>query len=232
METHRERLPVEHHERALPLVRFRWALLPLLALLMSAPLGCGQTTGTVSEGGAVTDADGSGGSVSLPDVPVVDSDASDAKTTGDTVASRDVDWHVDASQGETGWPCVSNDDCVSGWCVAWDGGNVCSNTCFGDDGCPDGWECREIPQTGPDFVFACHPYQSHLCRACQTDYECGGGLCIELPEGSFCGRSRATIVRAEQRIWRVLRLPGMRRRDRLVRLRRSRSGSGGLQRRG
>ncbi len=82
-------------------------------------------------------------------------------------------------------PCTDNDDCESGWCIAGpDGGTVCTHPCT--EGCPEGWECRSVRGTGPDYVFICHPASERLCAPCNVDLDCAGGYCLPLDEELAC----------------------------------------------
>ena len=97
-------------------------------------------------------------------------------------------------KGEFGWPCDSNDECDSEWCVASDKGSVCTQLCIDD--CPKGWSCKQVVNTGGDAVFIClFGTDSDLCRPCHVDGDCGFGdesLCLSLGEaGSFCGKDCA-----------------------------------------
>ncbi len=88
--------------------------------------------------------------------------------------------------GEPGWACVDNSECLSGWCVPWDEGNVCTRTCL--DSCDNGWECRAVAGTYPDVTFVCVPAFSHLCQSCVVDRQCGGGFCLSQTDGKACAR--------------------------------------------
>ena len=94
----------------------------------------------------------------------------------------------DVVPGGFGSACLENDDCASGWCVGWDEGYVCTDLCISGAGCSDGWECRQILNTFPDVVFVCHPSESHLCRPCASDFECGAGVCVEVEDDLRCTR--------------------------------------------
>jgi len=97
--------------------------------------------------------------------------------------------------GEFGWPCTDGHlDCLSGFCVPSDQGQVCTIMCYEE--CPPGWTCSLFQITGTDPVFICLQTSTNLCRPCITDEECSegstgipGSRCIEfgLQEGSFCG---------------------------------------------
>ncbi len=90
------------------------------------------------------------------------------------------------------WPCESNDDCLSGYCVAGPGGGVCTVTCI--DECPEGWKCTQDTAASPDLVFVCMQVHQSLCSPCLGDEDCyfggldSGARCVEFgAEGAFCG---------------------------------------------
>ena len=134
---------------------------------------------------------GSGG-VDVPNIPDIGTTPTDVfpdgKLPSDVVTDTQPEWRQDIAQGQFGAACLNNEDCDSGWCVSWDEGNVCSQLCTTSDNCPDDWECRSVLNTLPDLVFACHPAESHLCRPCASDYECGGGYCVETGNELRCTR--------------------------------------------
>ena len=87
--------------------------------------------------------------------------------------------------------CTQNEQCASGWCVDKMGEGVCTQLC--QDECPDGWSCKQLLGTAPDFVFACVSDYSNLCRPCQDGNDCKSpdgteDVCLDYEEsGSFCG---------------------------------------------
>ncbi len=113
-------------------------------------------------------------------------DASDDGGPGDQVAP---DLTPDTGGDPT--PCLTNEDCESGYCVQGPDGKVCTDTCIED--CPAGWVCKPLAG-GPDTVSICvYPYLN-LCRPCAGHEDCNGdlwegdNLCIPTgPGGSFCG---------------------------------------------
>jgi hypothetical protein len=90
--------------------------------------------------------------------------------------------------GALGDPCGGNGDCQSGWCVDSPEGGYCTSTC--EEGCPEGWVCKVIPQTAPDDISVCVLDKARLCQPCEADIHCGdvGDLCLSLGGGNFCGR--------------------------------------------
>jgi hypothetical protein len=82
-------------------------------------------------------------------------------------------------------PCSGNSDCASGWCVVGpEGAALCSRLC--DEGCPEGWECRAVRGTDPDFTYICHPTSERLCAVCTADDQCEGGTCLTFGDGRGC----------------------------------------------
>ena len=77
------------------------------------------------------------------------------------------------------WPCTSNDDCLSGYCVETEDGFVCSKACSAD--CPEDWNCVQVSEL-PDPVFICLPQHGTLCKPCHEDSECVIGVDIS----AFC----------------------------------------------
>ncbi len=106
-----------------------------------------------------------------------------------------VDVPLDAGyqcEGEGGFmcPCTESADCVSGMCVAYGNGKVCSQTCSED--CPAGWVCAQDPTALPDIRMICQPRFQYLCMPCAQDSDCtrggSGDFCVNYGEqGSFCG---------------------------------------------
>ena len=96
--------------------------------------------------------------------------------------------------GGFGWPCEDNGDCLSGYCVFYGPGKVCTTNCI--DECPEaGWACLQDVSATPDIVYVCLPVHQSLCMPCNSDGECSlGGIlaaaaCVEqVPGGgAFCG---------------------------------------------
>jgi hypothetical protein len=99
----------------------------------------------------------------------------------------------DVPEVEIGAPCDDDDDCPSGFCIeqAGDARRVCTDFCDpGEDGCPDGWVCAAVTNSGADRVFLCFPETEFLCTECESDGDCGGrsDRCIDYPDGRFCAR--------------------------------------------
>ncbi len=88
-------------------------------------------------------------------------------------------------------PCTDNSQCLSGGCIEHMGQGVCSQACVEE--CPDGFECKQIGETGVDIMFACVSTLANLCKPCAVAADCesvGGAqdYCVAYgPQGSFCG---------------------------------------------
>jgi len=118
-----------------------------------------------------------------------------SEVTGDTIADGGADIDTSITPGAFGYPCDSNDDCNSGYCLDAYAGKVCSTTCT--DGCVDGWSCRQDLTVFPDIVYVCVPSFPTLCSPCDSNASCEaagaseGARCLPRGEGgadgSFCG---------------------------------------------
>ena len=112
-------------------------------------------------------------------------------TTKDGTTGEDVVEEVFVPQeGGFLWPCTTQADCNSGWCIATPQGKRCTKTC--QDECPAGWACRQLVQGDP--VFICQPRWLHICDPCRTTEDCrssasdDGHFCLDWGEsGKFCG---------------------------------------------
>ncbi|MFT5432900.1 MAG: hypothetical protein ACI9OJ_003604, partial [Myxococcota bacterium] len=104
----------------------------------------------------------------------------------------------ECSEGPYGFlcPCIENDECQSGICIGptLDAENpyVCTETCITE--CPNDWPCKALAAGGADVMFICIPQFDTLCEQCVTDADCGpgGDLCMDYPDGRFCGRDCST----------------------------------------
>ena len=98
------------------------------------------------------------------------------------------------AEGEMGWPCTENKECLSGWCVSDAQGSICTVTCADD--CPAaGFVCRTCVPCQPEGDWnVCLPLHARLCKPCETDDDCNdaiggvGARCVDQgPAGTFCG---------------------------------------------
>ena len=163
-------------------------------------IGCGDSPqGAVPNPSGATDAQSTADTVDAESAPDTYVDVefitdpgpqgvdSDAPMPDGTEAS---DTATEPVEGGFLWPCESNSDCDSGFCVFSSEGYVCSKLCIDD--CPDEWTCKEVVTLG-DPVFICQPSTANLCRPCQADADCAFGtadqpnLCLQLgTAGRFC----------------------------------------------
>ncbi len=133
------------------------------------------------DGARPSDAGATDGDVGGPSDTGVDSGAADSGDLGDSGGTSDLGLHGFLD------PCEGGDDCLSGYCVDTDDGPRCTRTC--NDDCPEGWECRQVRNSGEDMVFLCVP-AAGLCEPCDTSDDCGGSgdLCLAIGDGTYCGR--------------------------------------------
>ena len=80
-------------------------------------------------------------------------------------------------------PCVNGAECLSGYCLQFEDGTVCTKLCVGGD-CPDGWSCKSVVNAGVDVVFICVPDRDTLCAACENNTDCGefGDMCVNIED--------------------------------------------------
>ncbi|MFH1530861.1 MAG: hypothetical protein ABIK09_09040 [Pseudomonadota bacterium] len=75
--------------------------------------------------------------------------------------------------GAFGFPCASNGDCNSGWCIDDSvDGTMCTIPCTGD--CPEGYACEALPPPFPETISICWP----VVVGCEF-VECDGVCCAE-----------------------------------------------------
>ena len=94
--------------------------------------------------------------------------------------------------GAPGYPCESDDQCNSGFCIQTPDGKQCTMVCL--DECPFGWQCVLYMPSLPDQVYVCAPTMVDLCKPCISNSDCMtngvdlGQACIPHgAAGSFCG---------------------------------------------
>jgi hypothetical protein len=93
--------------------------------------------------------------------------------------------------GGFGWPCVTNAECLSGFCLPTAEGKRCTVVC--DLECPEDFLCKPVQQAGQDPVFVCVDVTANLCRPCNSADDCNNGnsvgryTCADFGDpGSFC----------------------------------------------
>ena len=184
-----------------------------LALVLACALGaaaCGGTDVTPGASSVDTAVDGAGGGGQADgtgpgSTDTVDLDSlwggggnkGDAVGTVDGGGTQDGGGALDAlpGVGEFGYPCKSNADCLSGYCVEGADSTVCTDTCVTN--CSKGWGCKSVQNTGGDVVYICLYDFVSLCRPCQSNADCApaGGiavgtadLCLDYgADGRYCG---------------------------------------------
>ena len=114
-----------------------------IASLIGVIAGCAGAVGGGTEGDGDTGAEDVGS--------FTDADTSDVFVGGDAAAG----------DGQTGDPCDVDDDCDGAlFCVDVFGdgdSGLCTQYCADDAGCPDGWECVLLTNSGGDAVELCVP---------------------------------------------------------------------------
>ena len=168
-----------------------------LALVFAA---CGDSEVSNPSTDAAVDA-----GTELPVLPAFDTWAppgdggpgSDSSAPGDGVTTTDgagPDIVADTGppeEGGTGWPCTSNADCNSEFCLGMDEGDAgyCTELCQTE--CPFGYVCQNQPQIG-DVVFLCVKVDPTTCvKQCTnpgTFKGCGvpGALCADVDGEAWC----------------------------------------------
>ncbi len=177
--------------------RLKWLLVFISALLVwgcaDSPQAATPALPNIPDGqGSTTSSDVLQSTDTAADIQFIVDTSSLDDTVSDAVGEDGVQGEEDASPVEGGflWPCESNSDCDSGFCVFSSEGYVCSKLCIDD--CPESWMCKEVVTLG-DPVFICQPSTVNLCRPCQADADCAFGtanqsnLCLQLgTAGRFC----------------------------------------------
>ena len=165
----------------------------ILSLLLAIACACG------GGGSATINMDGDGGDTTVsPDLGEKDAAVGlatdmaepDSLMPFDAADLGDVELFIEP--GAFGYPCQSDDECISGYCVQTPEGGVCTAVCDGT--CPEGWSCALHKESLPDNVFICVQPHMNLCKPCVLNEDClingadAGENCIPYgPEGSFCG---------------------------------------------
>ena len=100
---------------------------------------------------------------------------------------------VDApiQQGQPGWPCADNAECLSGWCIETPDGKACAATCLSGEACQAGYECVQVA-TVPDVQYACVHPAPRACRPCSAASDCESAVspakmdCVDLAGLDWC----------------------------------------------
>ena len=162
----------------------------MAVLLLGA---CGDSTGPVmydADSIRATDDAEVEVDLALPDVAadLVDEDFGLGPLEVVEVAAPDLDG---PQPGESGTPCLSGEDCNSGFCVTTAEGMQCTQVC--EEECPFGWVCAQYAPVMPDIIYLCAPTMLDLCRPCLSNDDCVGDIdtgqaCVAYgAAGAFCG---------------------------------------------
>ena len=120
----------------------------------------------------------------------------DSDSLGSDASAPDCEFATNPPLKAPGAPCVTGNDCDSGYCVDALDGKVCTEDCS-KSCCPGGWECRNIA-TGTSPWYGCVPSLVHTCDPCTDDTQCQSqgdtaGLCLSYGDaGGFCGGTCVT----------------------------------------
>ena len=124
--------------------------------------------GDVDTGGGDTDTGGGEtdtvADVDTVDVPDTGTDTTDTVTT-DTQPAETIEPTQDFREA-----CLTNGECLSGFCVPSADGNVCTKDCL--EGCPGGWGCGRVLNPLVDQVEVCLDRGATLCHPCSEDDDC------------------------------------------------------------
>ncbi len=159
----------------------RFLLLCLIALFVSS---CAADSSSVFDEETGEDEDTPPRGFDTEPLDTGDDDVEDAVDDVDADGSADT-----STEGGFLDPCSSDLDCLTGYCVLFEGERVCTEQCF-EGVCEDGWECRFLAGTGADAIRMCVPMQDLLCSPCASDLDCGGfgDLCVRVGDSGFCTR--------------------------------------------
>ncbi len=110
----------------------------------------------------------------LPEVAAEQPASPDA--AADAADAPDVPIH-----GRFGDPCRRHGDCQGGWCIQGWGGSMCTNLCYMEDHCPEGFACRHVAGPGMDVVYLCVPFVESCADSLDDDgdglTDCADGGC-------------------------------------------------------
>jgi hypothetical protein len=105
---------------------------------------------------------------------------------------EDGEMELPVEQGYFGWPCNTNAECLSGYCIETAQGKQCTQVCVED--CPEGWWCVQDLSASPDVVYVCVQANARLCMPCNEHVDCNpagfdlGQRCLSYgAAGNYCG---------------------------------------------
>ncbi len=161
-------------------IDLRRACLVSCALFVAA---CGTSSGTGS-------ASGDDDPLTIEDIGAIDADE-DAASDGAEPFDTEDDEEMPVLGGDTGDPCIDDEDCESFLCVdlvADDSDEgFCSQACTDDGECPRGFDCVFVATSGGDAEQICLPID--LCVDLDTDgFGIGPGC-----EGPDCADDNAAM---------------------------------------
>ena len=153
----------------------------------------GSTGGDTSGGESGKETEGETGDATSEETGEETGDSTSGEESEEAGEETDEETGDEIGPGEMGYPCDENNQCLSGFCVESEDGNVCTSLCL--ETCPDGWSCQPIQ--GSEGVYICVSLFASLCKPCNSDEECysgganTGSHCISqgAEKGSFCGVS-------------------------------------------
>ncbi len=157
----------------------------VVVLLVLGSSGCLETTFTPATPADIlatediTDANSV--DIASSDSATSDSQSGDAKANADIASTDILPGDTTGDVGPVGLAlgatCTVDAECAEKLCIAVSSDlKVCSKGCDGD--CPTGFRCGLAPFAGSTTVNYCLPLPGDLCRACDTDTDCVGGLCV------------------------------------------------------
>ncbi|MCB9737585.1 MAG: hypothetical protein H6745_33815 [Deltaproteobacteria bacterium] len=145
-----------------------------LALAVSLALSAAGCSGEDPQSGDVGGGD-------VVDVVIPGEDTAIVDVGADTTSADTAPEDTTPTEGGFGWPCETNGDCLSGWCIRTDDGDVCTRAC--ETSCPGDWRCVGVATSGVDVSFLCFPPENRLCDSCAVDADCADGYCVLDPSG-------------------------------------------------
>ena len=139
------------------------SLLTLACAGLLVACSAAETADSAQEG---EDVGGLFGDAAPVDTVAAPADGDSSSSQADASAVPD----VGPSTHGFGWPCVSDEECHSGYCLQPDDGDTgfCSQLCQQD--CPDGYLCQNQPKFGP-VVLLCVPLEK-ISRAMAGSASC------------------------------------------------------------
>jgi len=98
--------------------------------------------------------------------------------------ARDLFLEDTVGQGGFGWPCETNEDCDSGFCIYFPDGPACTITCVEE--CPEGTSCVQAYTGEPDIIYICAPEGLNHCRPCLSHDNCKSAVDLWYEKAEVC----------------------------------------------